>query len=246
MAHQPLRAILTHGFNGEPVELHEVEDDLKALGWSVTNQLLPGHGVSLRDFARSGWDDWYGAVAGEARIATARGERVVLIGHSLGAALSLLAAARIPGIAGVVALCPPLAIDPRAQRRVAHARSVIPYIPSWGEDLRDRKGARSAFPRHVHRWTPLASLHSLLITLPIVRSALPEITCPALVICSRNDHVAPVQGGLDTYALLGSAQKELLVLERSYHAVTKNVERVTVRNRILVFCQKLGSATPAE
>jgi esterase/lipase len=64
------------------------------------------------------------------------------------------------------------------------------------------------------------------------------------VICARHDHVVPARDGLLTFALLGSAEKELL-LEHSYHEVLHDVEQSLVEERICRFCIRLSSRQPA-
>jgi carboxylesterase len=65
------------------------------------------------------------------------------------------------------------------------------------------------------------------------------------VICARHDHVVPARDGLLTFALLGSSEKELLILEHSYHEVLHDVEQSLVEERICRFCIRLPSRQPA-
>src|SRR5690242_896830 len=97
----PVRCILVHGFNGEPVDMIEVERALTQQGILTTNLLLPGHGTTLQDFAASRWEDWFAAVGAATTAAQERGERVILSGHSLGGALVLAVAAVEPRLSGV-------------------------------------------------------------------------------------------------------------------------------------------------
>lgn len=50
--------LLLHGFGGEPFEVHELARSLEIAGYKVATPLLPGHGLTADDFARSGYDDW--------------------------------------------------------------------------------------------------------------------------------------------------------------------------------------------
>jgi len=240
---QRTRCLLAHGFNGEPVDMCELDDHLQALGFATKNLLLPGHGTSVRDFAAHGWADWFGAVETEVEQAQRRGERVILIGHSMGASVGLALAARNQRVLGVAALCPPLSLNPVTYQFIRTVRQFIPYIPSWREDIRDRRGARIRYTRNAYPWTALSTVESLLAALPALRHALPALQCPVLVVCARRDHVVPLRDGLETFQLLGTEDKELLVLEHSYHAVTKDVERHRVFERVLRFCQRVHSAS---
>ncbi len=235
-----------HGFNGEPVDMWELEARLVGLGYSAKNLLLPGHGTSARDFAEHGWDDWFGHVRDEAERAIERGERVVLIGHSMGAAVALAAAAAEPRIAGVAALCPPLHLSTNVLHIVRVVKRFVRYVPSGPEDVRDRRGARQRYFRNAYGWTATSTVESLLAALPDLHAALPRVACPTLVVCARNDHVVPLRDGLETFQEIGSDEKELLVLEHSFHAVTKDVERHLVFERVARFCDRVYARARCE
>lgn len=237
-----LACVLVHGFNGDPAELRELEERLRAEGYVAETVLLPGHGSTTRDFAATRWDDWYGAVLETTRDALERHERVVLIGHSLGGALVLAVAAHEPRVSGVVALCPPVRLRPLVGRVVARVQRVVRYVPSGFEDLRDRRSSLG-LPRQVYRWTPLAAVHSLYSALEQLRADLPGVRCPTLVLCARHDHVVPMRDGLEAYALIGADEKELVVLERSFHQVTRDVERENVYAHTLELCRRVSSAS---
>jgi len=231
--------LLVHGFNGEPAELRELAGVLHGAGYATRRLLLPGHGASVYDFAAHGWEDWFAATRRATEQALTQYEQVFVIGHSLGAALSLATAAVEPEVAGVVALCPPVRLDYRVERLVGRLRNVIGAIPTWTEDVRDRRAARHLYRRNVYRWTPLVAVESLFQALPEIRALLPEVHCPALVVRALHDHVVPARDGLEAYELIGAQDKTLVTLERSYHAVTKDVERRLVFTHTLDFCQRV-------
>lgn len=240
----PVRCILVHGFNGEPMDLCEVERSLEAHGFATSTLLLPGHGTSVDDFATARWEDWIGTVNDEVSRSLARGERVVLIGHSMGGALSFAVAEQVPGVAGVVAMCAPTALDRGGRAEAARWKRAPRYILSFGEDVRDRIGAMRRYERHAYWLVPIATALSLFDALPRVREALPAISCPTLLIYARNDHVVPLADGIAAYKRLGAREKRLVVLPRSFHAVTKDVEREIVCEHVVVFCERLREAGP--
>lgn len=230
--------VLIHGINGSPEDMEELGASLEGAGFAARVLLLPGHGTSVRDFALHGWDEWKAAVERAADDALAQGAPTFLLGHSLGAALSLAVASERPRLAGVVAMCPPVRLYDPLTRALGALGRVAPYLPAWGEDIRDRRGARLRYRREVYRWTATASLRTLMEALPRLRRQLPAISVPTFIIAARHDHVVPVRDGREAFALVGAERKELLVLHHSFHAVTKDVERHTVAERALAFCQE--------
>lgn len=236
-ASDPGVCILIHGINGTPEDMDDLGATLEAQGFEPRNLLLPGHGTSVRDFARHGWDEWKQAVEQAVDDALCCQRRVIVIGHSLGAALALSVASERPRLSGVVALCPPVRLSESLTLAVAAVRRVTPYLPAWSEDIRDRKGARIRYRREVYRWTSTEALHTLMSALPRLRRQLPAITVPALIIAARHDHVVPVRDGREAYELISSERKELVVLHQSFHAVTKDVERHIVADHVSAFCR---------
>jgi carboxylesterase len=227
--------ILIHGINGSPEDMEGLNEDLSDQGFVVRNLLLPGHGTSVRDFARHGWTEWKLAVERAVDESLARHRRVVVIGHSLGAALALAVASERPRLTGVIALCPPVRLYDPLAKAVAAARYVTPYLPAWGEDIRDRAGSRRR--NAIYPFTSTEALHTLMNALPRLRRQLPSVTVPALVITARHDHVVPVRDGREAYTLLGSERKELVVLRHSFHSVTRDLERHIVSERVSAFCR---------
>jgi carboxylesterase len=238
-------ALLVHGFNGEPLDMEELEEHLRQRGFTTRNLLLPGHGTRVQDLARSTWQDWEAAVATATAKLLERHERVVLVGHSMGGALSLHTAANEPRVAGVAALCPPLRMHPGEVPFVALSRHVTPYLPTFPEDVRD-PGARTRYARRAYGWTPLPAVHSFFSALPTLRTELERVRCPSLIVCARNDHVVPMRDGKEIFERLGTRDKDLLVLEQSYHVVTKDVERRHLFERVGAFAGRVAVPRPVK
>lgn len=139
---------------------------------SVVSVLLPGHGGSVADFGRVPWGAWQSHVDQTVDRLLATHSRVYLVGHSMGALLSILRAVRCPeGIAGLILMAVPLriAVKPSAVvhnmlKGVGLAESpeelasyygtsqdwrvwrYIPWIPRYLELFRLSRDARRALP----------------------------------------------------------------------------------------------------
>lgn len=87
-------ALLIHGYPGTPMEVHPLADALHERGWTCRGILLPGFGSQIETLPQRRWIEWLEAVI-EALSALRRNHApLLLIGHSMGGALALAAAAR--------------------------------------------------------------------------------------------------------------------------------------------------------
>jgi carboxylesterase len=81
----------------------------------------------------------------------------------------------------------------------------------------------------------MAPVASMLQFLPLLRAELPRVVSPALIINALHDHVVPARDGREIYHLIGSQQKYLVTLHRSYHVVMKDHDREEVFAKTLAF-----------
>ena len=232
--------LLIHGLNGDKSDMAELTAYLAANGMIAENMLLPGHGTrQMRDLLGMTWAEWSEAVSRELRSLKQRCDVVFLVGHSLGGALALHVAAH-EEIAGIVTMCAPLHMHPLMKPMVWLTKYVTPMLPSLPEDVRDTTARRNGV-----RWTPMRPVESMLQFLPQLRTELPDITIPALVMTSIHDHVVPARDGREIYRLLGSRDKHLVTFHRSYHVIMKDHDREEVFSKTYAFIRRHASkATP--
>ncbi|HVB22068.1 MAG TPA: alpha/beta fold hydrolase [Ktedonobacteraceae bacterium] len=228
--------LLIHGLNGNRHDMEELADFLTLHDMIAENMLLPGHGLHVRELMPLGWSDWAEAVYSELRALKQRCDVVFLVGHSLGGALALHVAAH-EDVGGVVAMCAPLHLHPMTRYAVRVAKYITPLLPTVREDVRD-PAARRRYTRDVYRWTPMRPVESMLQFLPTLRSELPRITVPALVMTSIHDHVVPARDGREIYRQLGSREKHLVTFHRSYHVIMKDHDRDEVFTKTYAFIRQ--------
>lgn len=86
-------ALLVHGFPGSPAEMRALGQALHEDGWTVQAPLLPGFGPEIATLERRRVEEWQAAVQRALRDLQARHPVTLLVGNSMGGALSLDAAA---------------------------------------------------------------------------------------------------------------------------------------------------------
>lgn len=228
-------ALLVHGLNGGLHDMKELAEFLASHGIVAVNVLLPGHGTHLQDLLSHGWSEWTAALYKELQQLREQCEQVFLVGHSLGGALCLHMAASEP-IAGIVTMCAPVYMYPWMLPAVRLVKRLTPVLPTWREDVSNSE-ARRNYQRDSNRWTPMAPVESMLQYLPSLRTELPAVKAPALIMIAIHDHVVPARDGQAIYRMLGSQEKYLVKFRRSYHVLMKDHDQEEVFARTLDFIE---------
>jgi esterase/lipase len=110
----------------------------------------------------------------------------------------------------------------------------------WGSpDIRDR----SRWGAHIgYRAAPVATTIQLIRLVHETWDLMPEVRQPLLLLQSRHDHtVMPInlQWLLNR---VGSAEREILWLDNSYHVITEDYDARRVAEHIVSFIRRLASS----
>ena len=225
---------MLHGFTGTPREVEPLAEHLAARGFSVECPTLPGHGTRPAELQATAWRDWYaGAEAALDRLVT-RADRVAICGLSMGGLLALLLAARRADVRAVCALATPLALPAHVRAGVRMFKRWVPFVPKARADIRD-PAERAA--RIGYKVFPLHATASLIDLQTEVRASLGAVKVPTLIIHSRRDHTAPYASARMLAARVPHAR--LITLERSFHIITRDVERETVAREVAAFLEEV-------
>ena len=216
----------------------EVESALHTEGMVTTNMVLPGHDPDVRQKFSIEWKEWTEAVSSELAVLKQKSGTVFLVGHSLGGALALYTAAH-EEVAGVVTMCAPLRMYPIVAPLVHMIKTITPFLPVLREDVSNPQARR----RYTHRagtprWVPVQSVESLFQFLPHVRTTLPEVTVPALIMLAGRDHVVPARDSHEIYRTIGSQEKDLVIFHRLSHVLMKDYDREEVYAKITAFIKR--------
>jgi carboxylesterase len=220
----PVGALLIHGFTGSPQGLRGLGEYLAERGIAVEGIRLPGHGTTWQDLNTRRSSEWVSAVEeGHAKLAEGR-DKVFLVSLSFGSALALDFAAHHPDrVAGLVSLAGMVLVkDPRRFVSGIIAR-LTPSIPGVGNDIADPGGREIAYERF-----PTSAGHQMLRFIKTARRALPQVSCPLLVMHSHNDHTVHPDNALEIHRRAASTDKKLVWVDDSYHVITLDVDRQRV------------------
>ncbi len=224
-------AVIVHGFTSNNRAVAPLQGVAQALGMETELPLLRGHGGHYRDLRGCCWDDWLADLAAARARLRQRVDHVVLMGFSMGGLLALAAGAEHTSeVTAIVALAPALRIAHPLAPIAWMARGWLPFVPmgkavaysdpalAINDDSYTRLAidAFCSFQRATHK----------------VERALPRITAPLLIAHSRNDRVIRPQAAQVAFERVQSADKELVWVERSGHALLEDCDAPTVLQHV--------------
>lgn len=252
--------ILIHGLNSTPQEFSLMEFSLRRHGISYDLLRVPGYTDADSDIPQS-WQDWLDFSEKAINQMVPRDQPVLLGGLCMG---GMIAAALVQEkrchADGLVLLSPSFVYDGwglsrwRHWRhlgyllrlgRLIHIREREPYgiknpkIRKWVErEMHDR--ARSAAgPSRL----PLWALQQGEALIRRVRTRLSEIACPTLILHAREDEITRLETVQSMFDAMTVAERELIVLENSYHMITIDNDRQRVADEILRFASRFDLAS---
>ena len=231
--------LLVHGFTGSPVEVRPLGEHLARAGYRAVGVQLPGHGSTVGALKGVTRAHWLAAVQDGRGWLLETCENVVTIGLSMGALLVTIDAARHPP-AGLVLLAPAF--------RIANPLIALAPLLGWlpgslpepeGSGLVAADGWKRLWHyerRPFHTARQLAALSSE------AWKALPEVSCPALVVQGALDQSLRPEGAREAYERLETQDKRLVWLEGSGHIVTADVEAERVFEEVEGFVSQVSGA----
>ena len=228
--------LVVHGFTGSPGSMRGLAEACAAAGFHVELPQLKGHGTAVADMLRTRWSDWSADAEAAYQILRQRCDKVVVIGLSMGGALTLWLAARHPELAGIVCINP--AAQPLPDEMMAGIESLIKdgveAIPAIGSDIADPSTKEISYDA-----TPVSALHSLLVDgVSVVAKQYPSIKLPMLLLNSVTDHVVdPKQSDYLVEHYGGTVER--VMLERSYHVATQDYDRQIVFDTSVAFARRV-------
>ena len=229
--------IVVHGFTGNPAGTRPLGQHLASQGYTVEVALLPGHGTSHHDLARTRYADWYGAVEHLAEYLDVRCDAVVLIGHSVGGTIALDLAARRRELIDAVVVINPLVRPPagRLARLSGLLQFVLPHVPRARAGLPTDDLVLDEVEEGAYALVSTRAARSLLVELDRIRAGLLDVEAPLLVVRSVEDHTVDPSNAREVMEGNGSRGLRELVCEHSYHLPHLDQDAALVASSISAF-----------
>jgi len=232
-------AVVLHGFTGNPGSMRAVAEALAAKGFHVEMPLLPGHGTHVDDMLPTRWADWAGAAEAAYQRLAQRADHVVVVGLSMGGALTLRLGADHPAIAGLVCINPVTKTQPPEVidmlRGMIDGGTVV--MPGIGSDIADPDAKENAY-----EGTPLEPLLSMLQDgVAPLADEFPSMHMPLLLLTSPRDHVVE-PSNCDFLAETYGGPVERVSLERSYHVATQDYDKELIFEATTEFAGRVAAS----
>ncbi len=257
--------LLVHGLAGTPNEMRQLGRSLQGAGFEVHGVQLAGHCGSLDDLVATHWQDWIESVHAAAQRLRARVDRLVVMGLSMGAVLSLeLAATRPELVDGVGALSTSFWHDGWSMPIFTRLAFLLKPVRALGIGRRRmflerppygirNKGLRKYVLAHMQGgdsgaaglsgtpWYSIIEMHDLS---KHVRRRLSAVCAPCLVVHATEDDVSSLANA-DLVSKHVQGPVERLLLENSYHMVTIDSDRRLLTEHVIDFVRRIASAPAA-
>jgi len=232
--------LLLHGLGGGVYELELLGQYLYQQGLTVQAINYPGHDHPALEMPTSCWEDWYEHVLENYQNLTQRYASISVIGFSTGCPLGLyLASAH--SIQRLVLLSPFMSIKyewyylfpPEAY--LFSIGQLTNNVPRLRLPIKDKKMRVEAEQAKLFSSFNLPSVRSALRLIEQIKSKLPAIKVPTLIIQPSQDTVVDPRGAQYIYDALGSSIKKLYWLQESDHISPLDLERDKVFTQVYEF-----------
>ena len=236
LAGNDIGVLVCHGFTGTTQSMRYLGEQIHAAGYTVIAPRLAGHGISPQAMAKTTAADWIASV--DQALATLRQtcSQVYMVGLSMGGTLTLYTAAKHGDvIKGAVPINAVVRIGNAGMASVAFDANLPDTVPGIGSDIKAPGVVELAYKE-----VPVPAFRQVYALTAVTHDLLPTITCPTLVITSREDHVVDPTNGPLIAQRLGAKRIELLWLDDSYHVATLDNDKALIAQQTVAFIRSIA------
>lgn len=238
--------LLVHGFIGAATNFGDLPEKLADAGYRVRAMRLPGHGTTPFELRETTPDsELLEAVLAELELLKETHRHVFIVGHSMGGALSALAASE-SGADGLVLAAPYFRVTHQWYYvlRPETWTSLTAWAVKWvykGDTFIRVNRPESKEKIVSYRWVPTEATRAADRLANQARSAetLENITCPVLMLHSPDDFAASPRAAQRAFEMIGAQEKKLIWLDNSDHHLFWDYDREEAIVAVLDFIEEV-------
>ena len=229
--------LVSHGFTGTTQSVRPLGEALAAEGFTVAGPRIAGHGTSMEDMARSTASGWIHSIEADIDWLAERTENIFFAGLSMGGMFALyFGGVRPDVIRGVIPINACVYLGNPDLARLTFDPEAPATVPGVGSDIQAEGVEELVYPE-----VPVPAVKEFMALMRVTDDMLPVVTVPALIFQSLEDHVVPPENGPHILERLGSEDKELVRLEKSYHVATLDNDADMISERTTRFIREYSA-----
>ena len=235
----PFGVLIIHGFTATLESVKALYVPLQDLGIPVCMPQLAGHGASSPEALRGvKWEAWVADADKAFQELRSEAERVIVIGHSMGALIALNLAIRHQGEVDSLVLAAPaikLASLLAPGRPLNFAAPLVSRVIKNWELKTVFAGARHEGCIPHYAWVPTDAIVSFFELMKKSLSLLDRINVPVFILHNRKESTVLPESAtiLCNRIATGPSEKSIMWLERSDHQIFCDCEREKAVNAII-------------
>jgi len=200
-------------------------------GWTVLGPRLRGHGETPEAMAKTTAEDWIRSLEEGLETLQSRCKHVFMAGLSMGGCLTLYLAAKYPtAFKAIAPINACVYFNSPDFAALAFDAAAPAKIPGLGSDVKD-----PASKEIVYAEVPVPSIRQIYGLMAVTRDMLERVVAPTLVLASPEDHVVPFGNSREILERIGSARREMLLLQNSYHVATIDHDKDLINESVRRF-----------
>ncbi|WP_042461492.1 alpha/beta hydrolase [Neobacillus dielmonensis] len=222
--------LVSHGFTGSTQSMRPLGEAYAAAGYTVCGPRLKGHGTHYEDMEQTTYQDWIASIEEGYQWLKERCDTIFVTGLSMGGTLTLYMAENHPELRAIILINAAISIPGMEPVRELED---MRFLDAIGSDIKKPGVTELAYEK-----TPVRSVKEILTFMEEVKANLAQVTCPALIFVSDEDHVVPPDNAQIIYDGIESELKEIRHLHDSYHVATLDHDQQAIIEGTLEFIKK--------
>lgn len=229
--------LVSHGFTGTTQSMRFLGEYLaREGGFTVSGPRLAGHGTHPADMAQSTAAEWISTLETAMEDLQKRCKKIFVTGLSMGGTLTLYLAGMYSQVfAGAAPINGAIFLNNPGFAGLAFGHHLPETVGGVGSDIKQPGIVELAYPV-----VPVPAVRQFYALAGATRDLLAAVQCPVLIFQSREDHVVHPTNAPFIFDHVGSADKELVWLDNSYHVATLDNDKELIAQKLLGFIRRLS------